>query len=51
MGDDQTDEDLFALMPSDAWTVRVGEGPSQARFRLGTPHDVRRLLEALAGHP
>jgi trehalose 6-phosphate synthase/phosphatase len=49
LGDDQTDEDLFAVMPPDAWTIRVGAGPSQARFRLGAPADVRRLLEALAG--
>jgi trehalose 6-phosphate synthase/phosphatase len=48
LGDDQTDEDLFAVMPPEAWTIRVGAGPSRARFRLGTPADVRRLLEALA---
>jgi trehalose 6-phosphate synthase/phosphatase len=49
LGDDQTDEDLFAVMPPDAWTIRVGVGPSQARFRLGDPSDVRHLLAALAG--
>jgi trehalose 6-phosphate synthase/phosphatase len=48
VGDDQTDEDLFAVMPSGAWTIRVGGGRSQARFQLGSPDDVRRLLEALA---
>jgi trehalose 6-phosphate synthase/phosphatase len=48
LGDEQTDEDLFAVMPSEAWTIRVGPGPSQARFRLGSPGEVRRLLEALA---
>jgi trehalose 6-phosphate synthase/phosphatase len=48
LGDEQTDEDLFAVMPSEAWTIRVGPGPSQARFRLGSPSEVRRLLEALA---
>jgi trehalose 6-phosphate synthase/phosphatase len=48
VGDDQTDEDLFAVMPPEAWTIRVGGGPSQARFQLGSPGDVRRLLEAMA---
>jgi len=48
VGDDQTDEDLFAVMPPEAWTIHVGGGPSQARFQLATPGDVRRLLEALA---
>ncbi len=48
VGDDQTDEDLFAVMPPEAWTIRVGGGPSQARFQLGGPGEVRRLLESLA---
>ena len=51
VGDDQTDEDLFAVMPPEAWTIHVGGGPSQARFQLGSPGDVRRLLEALAASP
>ena len=46
--DDQTDEDLFAVMPPQAWTIRVGGGPSQARFQLAGPAEVRRLLESLA---
>jgi trehalose 6-phosphate synthase/phosphatase len=48
VGDDQTDEDLFAVMPPQAWTIRVGGGPSQARFQLAGPAEVRRLLESLA---
>jgi trehalose 6-phosphate synthase/phosphatase len=48
VGDDQTDEDLFAVMPPEAWTIHVGAGPSQARYQLGHSGDVRRLLEALA---
>jgi trehalose 6-phosphate synthase/phosphatase len=47
LGDDQTDEDLFAVMPPEAWTIHVGTGPTRARFQLGTPQDVRHLLEAL----
>jgi trehalose 6-phosphate synthase/phosphatase len=48
VGDEQTDEDLFTVMPPEAWTIRVGSGPSQAHFRVGSPDDVRQLLEVLA---
>jgi trehalose 6-phosphate synthase/phosphatase len=54
LGDDRTDEDLFAVMGPDAWTIHVGAGPSQARYQLGSPSDVQRLLAALAevvAHP
>jgi trehalose 6-phosphate synthase/phosphatase len=49
LGDDRTDEDLFEALPPDAWTIHVGPGHSRARHHLGTPADVRRLLESLAG--
>ena len=32
----------------DAWTVRVGEGPSSARFSVDSHADVIAFLEALA---
>jgi trehalose 6-phosphate synthase/phosphatase len=48
LGDDRTDEDLFELLPSDAWTVRVGGGPSRARFRLKGPAEVSAFLARLA---
>ena len=48
IGDDRTDEDLFEHLPPDAWTVRVGLGPSRARFRLADTGAVRRFLEGLA---
>jgi trehalose 6-phosphate synthase/phosphatase len=48
MGDDRTDEVLFARMPDDAWTVHVGEGPSRARYRLPGPVEVREFLGTLA---
>jgi trehalose 6-phosphate synthase/phosphatase len=54
LGDDVTDEDLFERLPPEAWTVRVGEGPSRARFRLGGPAsviDVLRALPVLAAVP
>ena len=48
MGDDRTDEDLFEQLPPDAWTVRVGQGSSRARFRLPDPRAVRAFLDELA---
>ncbi|HWS53620.1 MAG TPA: bifunctional alpha,alpha-trehalose-phosphate synthase (UDP-forming)/trehalose-phosphatase [Pyrinomonadaceae bacterium] len=48
-GDDRTDEDLFARLPEDAWTIHVGEHESRARFRLPAPSDLRALLARLAG--
>ncbi|MFS8067906.1 MAG: bifunctional alpha,alpha-trehalose-phosphate synthase (UDP-forming)/trehalose-phosphatase, partial [Byssovorax sp.] len=37
MGDDRTDEDLFERLRERAWTVRVGEGTSTARYSVRTP--------------
>jgi trehalose 6-phosphate synthase/phosphatase len=48
LGDDRTDEDLFARLPEEAWTVHVGEGPSRARFALPHPMAARDFLEALS---
>jgi trehalose 6-phosphate synthase/phosphatase len=47
MGDDRTDEDLFELMPANAWTVRVGGGPSRARFHLKGAAEVCAFLARL----
>jgi trehalose 6-phosphate synthase/phosphatase len=46
-GDDRTDEDLFAALPPDALSIRIGPGSTNARFRVGTPWDLRRLLATL----
>ena len=46
-GDDRTDEDLFAALPSAAWTVKVGAGATGARCRLPDPAALRRLLDRL----
>jgi len=47
IGDDRTDEDLFAALPAEAITIRVGPGPTRARFRLEGISAVRALLQAL----
>jgi trehalose 6-phosphate synthase/phosphatase len=44
IGDDRTDEDLFATLPPDAITVKVGEGRTQARYFVEDVAEVRRLL-------
>ncbi len=44
IGDDRTDEDLFSALPAEAYTIRVGDAPSQARFRLRDYTEARLLL-------
>jgi trehalose 6-phosphate synthase/phosphatase len=46
-GDDRTDEDLFAQLPSDAYSVHIGQGGSLATSSLSSPASVRRLLALL----
>ena len=47
IGDDRTDEDLFAALPDKAYTIRVGLAESVAKFRLSSPTDVRKFLKSL----
>jgi trehalose 6-phosphate synthase/phosphatase len=47
MGDDWTDEDLFAVLPKDAFSVKVGLRLSKAQSNLKSFHDVRSLLSRL----
>ncbi len=47
VGDDQTDEDLFAHLPTDAWSVHVGSGASKATSSVPDPIAVRSLLKQL----
>ncbi|HEU4697701.1 MAG TPA: bifunctional alpha,alpha-trehalose-phosphate synthase (UDP-forming)/trehalose-phosphatase [Gemmatimonadales bacterium] len=47
IGDDVTDEDLFAALPEEAVSIRVGMVRSRARHRLATVGDVRALLRVL----
>lgn len=56
IGDDETDEDLFAALPDDGLSIHVGARPSGARLRLADPGACRAFLEALipvspAPHP
>lgn len=47
MGDDRTDEEVFAELGDGDCSIRVGPGPSGARHRLAAPPDVLRFLTAL----
>jgi len=46
-GDDYTDEDLFAVLPESAYSIKVGYGISKARFNLDSVDEFRLLLEKL----
>jgi trehalose 6-phosphate synthase/phosphatase len=47
IGDDRTDEDLFAALPSEAISVKVGPGPTHARFRVDGVPAARSFLQSL----
>ncbi|MGC4083489.1 MAG: bifunctional alpha,alpha-trehalose-phosphate synthase (UDP-forming)/trehalose-phosphatase [Vicinamibacterales bacterium] len=49
IGDDRTDEDLFAALPDSAVAIAVGRVESRARFRLGDWEAVRLWLQQLLG--
>ena len=47
IGDDWTDEDIFEVLPEWAYSVKVGFGPTKARFNLPSYREVRKLLKDL----
>jgi trehalose 6-phosphate synthase/phosphatase len=47
IGDDRTDEDLFAALAPDAVSIHVGDSPTHAPYRIADWIQVRRFLEAL----
>ena len=47
IGDDHTDEDLFAAMPEGSFSVKVGLDTTQAKYRLKSWKSVRELLRKL----
>jgi len=47
IGDDLTDEDMFTVLPGRAYSIRVGSGPTRARFHLRGPDEVLQFLETL----
>jgi trehalose 6-phosphate synthase/phosphatase len=47
IGDDLTDEDVFAILPKSAYSIKVGLSPSRARFNLDSVSDVKLLISKL----
>jgi trehalose 6-phosphate synthase/phosphatase len=47
IGDDVTDEDIFAALPESAYSLKVGLGHSKARFNIASQHEVRELLQEM----
>jgi trehalose 6-phosphate synthase/phosphatase len=47
MGDDQTDEDLFAALPEDGLAVHIGRRASRAHYRLANTNSARAFLASL----
>ncbi|MGI5865626.1 MAG: bifunctional alpha,alpha-trehalose-phosphate synthase (UDP-forming)/trehalose-phosphatase [Myxococcales bacterium] len=47
VGDDRTDEDLFAALPDSGTAIHVGPGPSRATVRIADVAAARALLRAL----
>jgi trehalose 6-phosphate phosphatase len=50
VGDDVTDEEAFAHLGADDVTVKVGDAPTIARYRITDPDAVHTLLRSLAAH-
>lgn len=48
IGDDQTDEAMFQVMPKGGWSIKVGSPEhSAASYFVSAPYEVRDLLERL----
>lgn len=48
-GDDYTDEEMFAVMPEEAYSIKVGSNISKARYNVDSVTDLRNLLKQLTG--
>jgi trehalose 6-phosphate synthase/phosphatase len=47
IGDDRTDEDMFAALPESGVSIRVGKGQSVAKLHLESPAQVLAFLQQL----
>jgi trehalose 6-phosphate synthase/phosphatase len=48
VGDDSTDEDMFRVLPETAYSLKVGNSESCAKFRLKNQNNVLELMGKLA---
>jgi trehalose 6-phosphate synthase/phosphatase len=46
IGDDRTDEDLFAVLPPEAYSIKVGLAPTRARYNFVSQREVVPLLQS-----
>lgn len=49
-GDDRTDEDLFAILPAEACSIKIGMGETKAKYIVHSQEDFCGLLADLAGN-
>ncbi|MBN1626070.1 MAG: bifunctional alpha,alpha-trehalose-phosphate synthase (UDP-forming)/trehalose-phosphatase [Deltaproteobacteria bacterium] len=47
IGDDLTDEDMFMALPEDAFSIKVGDQHSNAKYNLRDYKEVRSLIEEI----
>lgn len=47
-GDDYTDEDLFAVLSANDYSIKIGHGLSKARYSLDSVEEMRKLIDNLA---
>lgn len=48
IGDDHTDEDTFAALPESAYTIKVGLNKTEAKYKVSSVEEARKLLASLA---
>jgi trehalose 6-phosphate synthase/phosphatase len=48
-GDDYTDEEMFSVLPEEAYSIKVGFTASKARFNVDSVKEIRSLLKKLLG--
>ncbi len=46
-GDDVTDEDMFKILPKNAYSIKIGIQPTAAKFNLFNFYNLRNLLKKL----
>ncbi|MDF2957671.1 MAG: Trehalose-6-phosphate synthase [Candidatus Alkanophagales archaeon MCA70_species_1] len=46
-GNDVTDEDLFSVLPENSYSIKIGFGPSRAKYYLRSVHELRSVLKKL----
>ena len=51
VGDDRTDDDMFAAVPQSGLCIAVGPTPARAQLRVEHPRQVRALLQTLVDRP